>query len=45
MLSHNKERILEVMNESGITDRKVLLIVMSEKNIEEVGWHPYSNVA
>ena len=40
-LNYNKERILEVMNESGITDRKVLLIVMSEKSSEEVRWQGY----
>lgn len=38
-LSHNRERILEVMSKSGITDRKVLLIVMSSKTSEEVVWH------
>jgi hypothetical protein len=37
-LNHNKERILEVMNGSRITDRKVLLITMSDKAFEEVYW-------
>jgi len=40
-LNYNKERILEVMNALEITDRKVLIIAMSEKTCEEVNWKNY----
>ena len=35
-LNYNKERILEVMGGSGITDKKVLLLAVAEKASEEV---------
>lgn len=37
-LSDNKERILEVMDGSGIINRKVLLVAVSEKASEEICW-------
>ena len=38
LLSLNIERVLEVMESSGIMNRKVLLIAVSEKDSEEISW-------
>jgi len=38
VLNPNIERVLEVMEGSGIMDRKVLLIAVSEKDSEEISW-------
>jgi len=38
LLIPNIERVLEVMESSGIMNKKVLLIAVSEKDSEEISW-------